>query len=159
MKERHLRVITLFLLLWISPSCFGQVNRVRIINGKNGHPLPKQQVTVTLFYEKGDQKPAKYDAVLSLETDINGEAQFRLPVPPPVHFAATVSSVDWSRWKCACGILGSTDDLVRKGIVGPVATAESKKSAALFTAVPGEVLFVFRPLTFFERLFYPLLKD
>jgi hypothetical protein len=158
MNKRYFRLLSWFLLLWISPSCFGQVIRVRIINGENGHALPKQQVSVTLFYEKGEQKPAKYDAVLNLETDVNGEAQFKLPVPPPVHFSATVS-VDWSRWKCACGILGSTDDLIQKGIMWPEPTNKSKNSDALFTAAPGEVLFVFHPLTFFERLFYPLYKD
>jgi hypothetical protein len=156
MNKRYFRFFGWFLLLWISPSCFGQVIRVRILNGENGHPLPKQQVSVTLLYEKGDQKPAKYDAVLNLETDVNGEAQFKLPEPPPVHFSAMVG-VDWSRWKCGCGVLGSTNDLIQKGIQGP--TIQSKSFDARFTAAPGEVLFVFHPLTFFERLFYPLTKE
>ena len=66
--------------------------------------------------------------------------------------------VDWSHWKCGCGVLGDTDDLVRKGIVGPVPT-DSKKSAALFKPAPGEILFVARPLSFFERLLYPIMKQ
>ncbi len=159
-NKRYFRFLSWLLLLWISPSCFGQVIRVRIINGENGHPLPKQQVSVTLLYDKKYDKeiPAKYDAVLNRETDANGKAHFKLPEPPPVHFSALVP-VDWSRWKCACGILGSTDDLIQKGIMWPEPTNKSKNSDALFMAAPGEILFVFHPLTFFERLFYPLLKD
>jgi hypothetical protein len=158
MNKHHFLFSSWFLLLWISPCCFGQIIRVRIINGENGHPLPKQQVSVSLLYEKGEQKPARYDEVLNLETDVNGEAHFKLPEPPPVHFSAQVR-VDWSRWKCGCGVLGSTDDLIQKGILGPEPTTNPKNSDALFTAVSGEVLFVARPLTIFERLLYPLLRD
>jgi len=55
--------------------------------------------------------------------------------------------------------MDSTVDLLRNGIVKVVATNDSKKPAALFQTVPGEILFVLRPLSFFERLLYPLLKE
>jgi len=133
--------------------------RVRVINAENGRPLQKQGVSVSFLYDKKYDKeiPPKYDAVLNIETDVNGEAHFKLPEPPPVHFSAQVR-VDWSHWKCGCGVLGDTDDLVRKGILGPVPT-DSKKSAALFKPAPGEILFVARPLSFFERLLYPIMKQ
>jgi hypothetical protein len=153
------RYLTCLLLLCCGHLCMAQEVTVRVINAANGRPLPKQAVSVSFLYDNRYDKeiPAKYDAVLNLETDANGEAHFRLPEPPPAHFSAQ-ARVDWSRWNCGCGLLGSTDDLVRKGIVGPVATAESKKSAALLTAVPGEILFAARPLSFWERLLYPFVK-
>jgi len=116
--------------------------RVRVVNAANGHPLQEQAVSVSFLYDKEYDKeiPATYDAVLNLETDANGEAHFKLPEPAPVHFSAQVK-VDWSHWKCGCGVLGSTDDLVRKGIVGPMATTDSNKSARLLKSTPGEILF------------------
>src|SRR5713226_2379832 len=80
-KKRYSQCLVWFLLLWLSPSCFGQVIRIRVIDLKTGRPLQKQPVSVTLFYDKGEKTPAKYDANLRLETDVNGEAQFRLPEP------------------------------------------------------------------------------
>jgi hypothetical protein len=50
----------------------------------------------------------------------------------------------------------TTQDLIQKGIL------EGEKlttPAVPVKAEPGEILFVARPFTFFERLFYPLLKD
>ena len=155
-----LRGLVCALSLCLGPFCLAQEVKVRVVNGANRRPLQKQAVSVSFLYDKKYDKeiPAKYDAVLNLQTDANGEAHFKLPDPPPVHFSAQVR-VDWSRWKCGCGILGSTDDLVRKGIVGPVATTDSKKSDALLKATPGEILFLVRPLSFLERLLYPLMKQ
>lgn len=152
------RSFACFLLLCLGPFCQAQDVKVRIINAANGLPLQEQGVSVSFLYDKKYDKeiPARYDASLQLETDVNGEAHFKLPEPPPAHFSAQVR-VDWTRWKCGCGILGSTDDLVRKGIVEPVATTNSK-AAPLFKAAPGEILFVARPLSFLERLLYPLTK-
>jgi hypothetical protein len=154
-----LRFFVLVLLLCLGPICLAQEVTVRLINAANGRPLQKQAVSVSLLYDKRYDKsiPAKYDAVLNLETDVNGEAHFRLPVPPPAHFSAQVH-VDWSRWRCGCGIMGSTDDLIGKGIVGPVPTTDSSTSVRL-KAAPGQVLFVARPLSFFERLLYPIMKE
>src|SRR5262245_26315462 len=125
MLERHMEMVTghrylavCLLLLCLAPVCLAQEMKVRVINAANGRPLPKQAVSVSLLYDKTYDKeiPAKYDAVLNLQTDANGEAYFELPQPPPTHFAAQVR-VDWSHWKCGCAILGSTDDLVQTGIV------------------------------------------
>jgi len=165
-KTSRLEVTTCFrylaclLLLCCGPFCLAQEAKVRVINATNGLPVQKQALSVSFLYDKKYDKeiPAKYDAVLNLETDMNGEAHFKLPEPPPAHFSAQVR-VDWSHWKCGRAILGSTDDLVRKGIVGPVATTDSKAAAALVKAVPGEILFVARPLSFLERLLYPLTKE
>jgi hypothetical protein len=49
-----------------------------------------------------------------------------------------------------------TKELVQKGIV---VGRELSSPTTSVNAEPGEILFVARPLTFFQRLFYPLLKD
>ena len=38
------------LLLMLGPSCLAQVVTVRVINAADGHPLQKQQVSVSLLY-------------------------------------------------------------------------------------------------------------
>jgi hypothetical protein len=115
---------------------------------------------VHLLYNKKYDKetPADYDAFLNSETDTNGEAHFKLPEPPPVHFSALVRVDEW-RWKCGCRILVSTNDLAQKGIVGPLAETDSKKYAAHLKPTPGEILFAAWPSAFFERLLYPFMKE
>jgi hypothetical protein len=112
---------------------------------------------VSFFYDKNYDKgiPANHARSLNLETDGNGEARFRFPEPPPTHFSAEVH-VDWSRWNCGCGILGSTDDLITKGLVA--ATNDFSRPASV-KPVPAQILFVMRPLSFFERLIYPIMKE
>lgn len=78
------------LLLWFGYSCAGQAVTIRVVDAAHGHPLQKQRVSVTLFYDKGERRPAKYDATLGIETDASGEAHFKLPEPAPAHFAAVV---------------------------------------------------------------------
>jgi hypothetical protein len=131
--------------------------RVRVIDDTNGHPLPKQQVSISLLYEKGEKVPANYDALLQLETDVNGEVQFRLPEPAPAHLAAQVRLTS-EHWHCGCTALVDTQDLIQKGLVGPEPGHGSTRSTASVKAEPGEILFVARPFTFFERLLYPLVK-
>jgi hypothetical protein len=160
MKTSCFRHLAAFLLLWVGPFCLAQAITIRVIDARDGRPLLKQAVSVSFLYDKKYDKeiPQKRPAALNFETDSNGEAHFKLPEPVPAHFSAQ-ARLDESRWKCACGILGSTDDLLRKGAGWPVATTHSKKSADLFNPVPGGILFVARPLSFFERLFYPIMKE
>jgi hypothetical protein len=155
MEISYIRYLVCFLVLWVAPACLAQAVTIRVINAADGHPLQKQQISVTFFYDKGEKRPAKYEATLSLETNVNGEAQFTFPEPAPAHLAAQVR-IDWGRWKCGCGVLAATEDLIQKGIVESAATP--KKSPVPVKAVPGEILFVARPLSFFERLLYPFVK-
>ena len=133
-----------------------QVIRIRVINVNNGHPVPRQSVSVGLAYAKSEKAPAMYDANLRLETDANGEAQIRLPEPFPAHLVAQVRLTS-EHWHCGCVALVATQDLIQKGIVqasGP----ESTGSATNAKAEPGVILFLARPFTFLERLLYPLVK-
>jgi hypothetical protein len=150
-----LRYSACILILLIVPLCAAQSLTIRVINAKDGRPLQRQRVSVTLLYDRGEAQPAKYDATLALETDAEGKAQFSLPEPAPRHLAVRVT-VDWGHWNCGCGVLTATQDVIEKGVVE--SAANRKDSAAPTTAPPGEILFVARPLSFFQRLMYPFLK-
>ncbi len=155
-KSRYYRCLVWLLLLWINSFCFRQVIRIRVINGKTGQPLPRQEVSVSLLYGIGEKAPAKYDAVLHLETEVNGAAQFTLPESVPAHLSvgARLTSQYW-HCGCAAPALVVTQELIEKGIV----EGEKLTTPAIpVKAEPGEILFVARPFTLFERLFYPLLK-
>lgn len=156
MKRLHFRYFVCCLLLWLSTSCLGQEIRIRVIDATSRHPLQKQRVSLSLLYEKSEKTPAKYDALVYLETDLSGEAQFRLPEPPPAHLEAQVRLTS-EHWHCGCLVLVATQDLIQKGVVGTELGHRSGRSAAE-RAQPGEILFVARPFTFLERLLYPLVK-
>src|SRR5260370_41102353 len=152
--ETVFRYLFWFLVLGNHLFCFGQVLRARVINAKNGHPLPKQHISISLLYEKGEKIETKQGALLELETDINGEAQFTLPEATPAHLSARARLTS-EHWRCGCWALVATQDAVQKGIVeGNELTTPAKP----VKAEPGEILFIARPLTFLERLLYPLEK-
>jgi hypothetical protein len=144
-----------FLLLSLGSSCFAQAMKIRVINAADGSPLPKQQVSVALLYEGGEKTPANYEPVLTGETDANGEARFPIPEPAPAHLSAHVRLTS-EHWRCGCMALAVTQDVLQKGIVE--SAANSKKSAPI-KPTPGEILFVARPESFFERLLGPLVKE
>ena len=153
------RYLALVLLLWLGPTCLAGEVTVRIINAGDGRPLQNQPVSVSLLYEKGEATPTKYDANLALQTDASGEARFVLPQPSPAHLAVRVG-IDSGRWHCGCNVLAVTQDVMQKGILTSTASAsESKRSPDLAKAVPGEIRFIVRPLSFFERLLAPLLRQ
>lgn len=55
--------------------------------------------------------------------------------------------------------MGVTNDLIQKGVVGPDPGPKQEKSSAAVKSVPGEVIILTRPMSFFERLLYPLVKE
>ncbi len=150
------RSLAWILLLWISPNCVGQVVRVRVVNAKNGEPLVKQHIAISLQYRAGEPKPTKYDARLSLETDANGVARISLPEPAPAHLSVSAHLTS-EYWHCVCTTPPSASkQLLQEGIV---AGGEAGSPEAWAKATPGELLFVAHPFTFFERIFYPLYKE
>lgn len=152
---RYLRHLVWFLTLCLSTSSFGQAMAIRIIDARNRHPLPKQQVFLSLLYEKTGTNPTKDGTPHYLETDANGEAHFILPKPAPAHLGIQVRLTS-KYWHCACVALVTTQDVVNRGIVQPY---EPKASAIPLQVEPGEVLFVIRPFTFLEHLLYPFVKE
>jgi hypothetical protein len=154
-----IRYVAFTSLLWLGPCGLAQTVIVRVVNGSNERPLRKQEVSVSLLYDKGEPTPAKYDAHLTLQTDEKGEVRFLLPEPVPRDLGVRVA-IDWGRWHCACLELAATQDVIQKGIVDSAASAtDLKRTPALLKPVPGEMRFVVWPLSFFERLLYPLLKQ
>jgi hypothetical protein len=134
-----------------------QAIKIRVINLNNGRPLPNQHVSIALSYEKGQKAPAKYDANLRLETDVDGEAVLHLPEPAPAHLLVSVRLTS-EYWHCSCLAIGDTPDLVQKGLVQS-AGREPAGPATNAKPEPGVVLFLARPFTFLERLLYPLMKE
>lgn len=155
MKKACCRSLVWLPLLCVSSCCFGQVITIRIINGKNGHPLSKQPATISLLYAKGEKAPVTGDFIMRSETDVNGGARFTLPDPPPAHLSVDARLTS-EYWYCGCGLLVVTKELIQKGIVEGAAFSSANSPV---TAEPGEVVFVVRPFTFIERLLYPLLKE
>jgi hypothetical protein len=143
------------LLVWSSGYCLAQVITVRIINDKNGHALPGQKISVSLFYGKGEAAPQKYDSKLSLETDANGVAQFTLPQPPPAHLWVGAGQPS-QYWFCQCNTgLERTQEIIEKGSGGRL----DSKSSKVPDAKPGEIVFDARPYSLFLRILSPLLKE
>jgi len=141
-----------FYLVCAVQMCLGQKIIVRVVDSRNGHPLPEQQISISFLY--GENGKASQGKPLLLQTDAEGQAFFSLPEPLPQHLSAQVH-LSSHHWRCGCAVLVSTQDLIQKGAVG----AESQKPASgAAKAGPGEIVFVARPLGFFERLLYPLVK-
>lgn len=157
MKRHFSRCLVCFLIVWLSPLCSGQVIKIRIVNAKNGQPLQKQHISVSLLYDQSGKTPANYEPLLRAETDTNGQAELTLPQPPPAHLSVQVSLTS-EHWRCGCTALIATQDLIRKGVTISEPGHEEKSGTSL-QAGPGEMLFYARPLTFFERLLYPLVKQ
>jgi len=147
-----------FALLWPGSFCLAQPVTIRVIDMHNGHPLDKQHVSLSLLYEKGERAPASYEPNLKGETDANGEAHFQIPEPAPAHFSVMVHLTS-KYLRCGCWVMGDTQELIQKGIVGPRPSAKPEKSEAARKADPGEVLVQVGPMSFFERLMYPLMKE
>ena len=146
--KQYYRCMVWFPLLWLSPLAFGQAVKIRVVNANNAHPIAKQNVSVALLDEQGATTPTNYD--LKLETDGNGEAQFRLPEPAPVHLAVRIR-LSSKHWHCKCVALVSSQVVIQQGIVqtpGP----ELPTSAMNAKAGPGVILFMARPFSFLERL-------
>lgn len=158
MMRQLLRYLVCFVLVWLNSLCFGQVIRARIVNAKNGQPLQKQQVSVSLLYDEGGRSAASNGRVLHVETGASGQAEFTLPQPPPPHLSVQVTLTS-EYWRCGCMALATTQDVIQKGITVVEPSNEAKKSGQPLQAEPGEILFYARPLTFLERLLYPLVKQ
>lgn len=151
-RRSHL-ILVCFTLAACGISCIAQTITIRVINGKNGHPLAKQNVLVSLLYDQGGRGPAHYRAQIELVTDNQGEAHFELPEPPPAHLAAS-ARIDGSRWACACNLLGSSTEIIQMGVVKCPPKWDSCAKPR-----PAEILFVARPLSLMYRLLGPLEKD
>ena len=141
-------------LIVVSSVCFAQELKVRVINGKDGQPLPKQAVTVQFL----NDTPVTASSPLRLETDPNGEVRFGIPKPLPEHLNVRVALTS-EYWHCGCWVMADTSKVVQEGITQPALSKGAKANDVPAKAEPGEILIIARPFTFGERLLYPFVKQ
>ncbi len=157
-KLLNFRCLVSLVLIWPGSFCLAQPVKIRVIDAHDGHPLGKQHVSLALLYEKGERTQATPPPNLIGETDANGEVQFQIDEPFPSHFSVMVRMTS-EYLNCGCWVLGDTKDLIQKGIIGPPPSARREKSDTPPRVAPGEVVVLTRPMSFFERLLYPLVKE
>jgi hypothetical protein len=157
--NRYLDADTIFTMrglicvLILSNFCFAQPLTVRHLNSKSGHGVAKQSVTVQFWYDN----PAAAPSTVNTETDSNGEAQVSVPEPTPPHLNVKVTLTS-EHWYCTCWLMTVTEKVLQNGIVQTARTNDANSSNGV-KAKPGEVLFLARPFTLFERLVYPFVKE
>ena len=156
--RRHLRFAIFTTLLSCATSCWARPVTVRVIDIHSGHPLEKEEVKFKLLYDKGQETSAPSGPNFSGETDAKGEVHFEIAEPLAAHFSVMVH-LKSEYVRCGCWVLGSTQDLIQNGVVGPPPGGKSEKSNAALIPGPGEVLVKASPMQFFERLLYPLVKE
>jgi hypothetical protein len=103
-------------------------------------------VSVQFFYEK----PPKVTPPQRLATDANGEAQFSIPESSPDHIDVSVALTS-EYWHCACGVMADTEEVLHKGILQYRRPKVPNASFPPANAEPGQIVFVARPFTDFER--------
>jgi hypothetical protein len=150
--------LILVLLFWLGPACFAQTLRVRVLDCTSGHPLPKQQVALSLLNDRGERINPKNEPHLRYETDADGSARFKLPEPVPLRIEVDVSLTS-QQWSCGCFALLNTRDVIRDGAVEAKACRGEKRSKVLPKPEPGEILFLALPPTWWQKLLWPLTKD
>ena len=130
---------------------FAQKIMVRVINGRDGHPLSKQ----TVFAQFLDEQPTKVSSPQQITTDGNGEAEVSTPEPQPRHLNIRLALTP-DHWQCSCWVMTDTENVVRDGIVQ---VAAMTKPNVQVTAKPGQVVFIAISFTFFEKILRPLVKQ
>lgn len=128
--------------------------KVRVINGKNLQPIPKQRVFVQLLYEK----PTKISPSMLIETNANGEAEFSIPEPLPEHLDVRLALTS-SHWHCTCSLMTDTEKVFNTGVLKVLASKVPNASNAPVNVEPKQIVFVARPFTFFEKMLHPLVKQ
>ena len=135
---------------------FGQQIAVRAVSVTNGLPVSGLRVVVSL----ADQETLARDGpprVVELKTNDQGQAITTLPEPLPQEVFVRVE-VPERKWICGCFGSGSVGRLLKEGFVSPRPGGTSRKAGGVTMARPGEMIFLMRPPTFWERVFYPILK-
>ena len=158
MKSKILRHAFLVASLAVGPVCAGQTIKIRVVNDKTGQPLENLTVSISLTNDRTGEAGPSAATRLQLTTDSKGEARFSLPEPPPAHLAAQVHLTS-EHWHCGCAVMASTQDIVQNGILGQGDVSRPKNGSVSMTPEPGEILVLAHPFTFFERLFYPFVKE
>jgi hypothetical protein len=153
---RRIRFIALFALLLSSRACLAQDLKVHVVNISTGKPMVNVPVSLNLLYGKENVPPTNYGRTMIANTDANGDAHFPLPAPPPAHLSVLLQ-LSW-HWHCVCGVFATTSEVFQRGVVAGHSAPNSQSRNPALTPSPGTILVTAWPLSFFERLLYPLLK-
>jgi hypothetical protein len=158
---RHVLGLAVLLSGFTSLACFGQTVQIRIVNVANERPVTKQKITVAGISGKEDSqqearrklitKPTTPD--LRLVTDDNGDAQFELPKPAPLHFYVR-AELSGPLWDCSCLVRVSTEEVIQKGVMF---SFEGLRNKPRIQPKPGEILFRLRATSRWVRVLWPLL--
>jgi hypothetical protein len=131
----------------LATACVAQEVTVRVINAKNGQPLPNESVVVQFM---GTQASS---SSMQLTTDAKGEAHFNIPDSQTEHLDVRVV-LKSGHWDCGCWVM-TDPKTVQQGIVAytPI------KNHDMPVAKPNEIIVLARPLRFIERLLWPIVKQ
>lgn len=140
-----------YLLILVS-TCFAQELTIRVVNAKDGKPLPKESVTVQFLGQAAAPPP------LQLHTDQTGNARFEVPTPSPKVLSVRVVLTS-EHWHCACLVMTETAKVVRDGVTQAPPSKDEPPSRSNLIAKPGEIVIVARSFTLLEKLLYPLIKE
>jgi len=144
-----MKALVLFLLA-PTVSCLAQQVTVRVVDIKNGQPLKGEKVVIQFFAAHPSLSPT------TVQTDVNGETHFVVPNPTPEYVDVHVF-LKSEHWHCGCWVYARTNRVLQQGVVQSPAT-KMRQGIQEAAGKPGEIVIVARPLTFFEKLLYPLVK-
>lgn len=108
-------------VIGISSPCFASDITVRVVNQANNQPLKNLSVTVAFHSDKQEDhdkqdSPASDKKLLTLTTDIQGEAHIPIPDPAPKQMSVSVD-LSQNKWDCICYVSFSTEAIIQKGIL------------------------------------------
>ena len=141
-----MRQLALAVLVTFGIACSAQEVTVRVFNAKNDQPLASETVKV-------QSMGGEASSPVLLTTDAKGEAHFSIPNHTG-HIDVRVVLKKSRHWDCNCWVAADTKE-VRQGIVAytPVKGREAP------AAKPNEIVIMAYPLSFIQRLLWPLMKQ
>ncbi len=120
--------------------CLAQEIKVRVINGQDGQPIPKQGVLV--HFLTLSQGPTEASSPLWLETDTKGEARFAIPKPVPDRVSVRVRLS--SDWYCNCSVIADTKTVIQHGVTEPPPAGTATETTVIPVAVAGAIVIAAR---------------
>ena len=146
LKRRPLVFFPIFAAFLLANSlCLGQTITIRIIDQSNGHPLPDQQVSISMGYEKGENTPRESQSIVRFRTDTEGKGQVRLPKPQPSYLSMLIM-ISSPYWPDNSPFTAKTSEILKNGIVKKIAESLCKR-CIVPKAVAGEVIILTLPYT------------
>lgn len=151
-------LITYLFMLCVTPLSFAQTITIRAVDVTSGHSLKQYRATIWLLYTKQDASSTKQVPELEIQSDSSGIIRFSLPEQVPQRLFIRLILKE-GHWRCGSVEFADSQELIQKGIVGLSPSPKSNKTDVVVKAMPVEIVFLARPMTFFERLLYPLVKS